>query len=170
MPHGFDDSVVMRFGKLELVRNQWRKFKNKIDTTGMYTNLPTPDPTTVNVLAVNIEENDQRQPIPYRIPPGIERQQQLSNNNVNLFLNEQSLSMQVCGLPQYEARGLFKTMNMDMRQYGKLSMFIHAESVVGAQPIEDGDLRAVVRIGNDFSGNYYEVKIPLKNNRLWCNR
>ena len=32
---GFDDSVVMRFGKLELVRNQWRKFRNKIDTTGI---------------------------------------------------------------------------------------------------------------------------------------
>jgi cell surface protein SprA len=159
---GFEDSVVMRFGKLELVRNQWRKFKNEIDTTGLYTTLPNPDPTTVNVLAVNIEENDQRQPIPYRIPPGIERQQQLSNNNVNLFLNEQSLSVQVCDLTQFDARGVFKTMNLDMRQYGKLSMFIHAESVQGSQPVQDGDIRGVVRIGNDFSGNYYEVKIPLK--------
>lgn len=159
---GFEDSVVMRFGKLELIRNQWRKFKNKIDTTGNYTTLPVPDPTTVNVLAVNVEENDQRQPIVYRIPPGIERQQQLSNNNVAMFLNEQSISMQVCGLPQFESRGVFKTMNLDMRQYGRLSMFIHAESVQGSQPIEDGDLNAVVRIGNDFSGNYYEVRIPLK--------
>ncbi len=159
---GFEDSVVMRFGKLELVRNQWRKFRSKIDSTGNFVNLPLPDPTTVNVLAVNIEENDQRDPIPYRIPPGIERQQQLSNNNVALFLNEQSISMQVCGLPQDEARGVFKTLNLDMRQYGKLSMFIHAESVKNAQPIEDGDLKAVIRIGNDFSGNYYEIKIPLK--------
>ncbi len=159
---GFDDSVVMRFAKLELVRNQWRKFKNKIDTSGLFTNLPIPDPTTVNVLAVNVEENDQRQPIIYRIPPGIERQQQLSNNNVALFLNEQSLSMQVCGLNQFESRGVFKTMNLDMRQYGKLSMFVHAESVLNAQPIQDGDIKAVIRIGNDFSGNYYEVKIPLK--------
>jgi len=159
---GFEDSVVMRFGKLELVRNQWRKFKNKIDTTGMYTTLPVPDPTTVNVLAVNIEENDQREPIPYRIPPGIERQQQLSNNNVALFLNEQSLSVQVCDLLQHDARGVFKTMNLDMRQYGKLSMFIHAESVPGQQQLADGDLAAVIRIGNDFSGNYYEIKIPLK--------
>ena len=158
----FADSVVMRFGKLELVRNQWRKFKNKIDTSGMYTNLPVPDPTTLNVLAVNVEENDQRQPIHYAIPPGIERQQQLSNNNVSLFLNEQSLSMQVCGLQQYDARGVFKTMNMDMVKYGRLLMFIHAESVKGAQPLDDGDLSAVVRIGSDFSGNYYEVKIPLK--------
>jgi len=158
----FEDSVVMRFGKLELIRNQWRKYKNKIDSTGNFTPLPSPDNTTVNVLAVNIEENDQRDPIVYRIPPGIERQQQLSNNNVALFMNEQAISMQVCGLPKKESRGVFKTMNLDMRQYRKLSMFVHAESVKNAFPVSDGDLNAVVRIGNDFSGNYYEVKIPLK--------
>ncbi len=159
---GFADSVVMRFGKLELVRNQWRKFRNRIDTTGQYVSLPSPDPTIVNTLAVNIEENDQREPIPYRIPPGIERQQQLSNNNVSMFLNEQALSMQVCGLPQHEARGIFKTMNLDLVKYKRLSMFIHAESVKNAEKILPGDLVGVVRIGNDFSGNYYEVKIPLK--------
>ncbi len=172
---GFDDSVVMRFGKLELVRNQWRKFKNKIDTTGLFTNLPVPDLTQVNTLAVNIEENDQRQPIPYRIPPGIERQQQLSNNNQAVFLNEQSISVQVCDLPKNEARGVFKTMNLDMRQYGRLSMFIHAESVQGRQTITYGQMNTVVRIGNDFSGNYYEVRIPLEitdfnetdSNRIW---
>ena len=159
---GFQDSLVMRFGKLELVRNQWRKFRNRIDTTGQFVSLPSPDLTSVNTLAVNIEENDQRQPVPYRIPPGIERQQQLSNNNVALFLNEQALSMQVCGLPQYEARGVFKTLNLDLRQYKRLSMFIHAESVPGNQSIDDGQLYAVIRIGNDFSGNYYEIKYPLK--------
>ena len=160
--NNFADSVVMRFGKLELVRNQWRKFRNNIDTTSMFTNLPVPDPTTVNILAVNVEENDKRQPIPYAIPPGIERQQQLSNNNVSLFLNEQSISMQVCGLQQHDARGVFKTMNLDMTSYGNLLMFIHAESVKGAQPLNDGDLKAVIRLGSDFSGNYYEIKIPLK--------
>jgi cell surface protein SprA len=159
---GFEDSVVMRFGKLELIRNQWRRFRNRLDTTGNYTPLPIPDYTNVNILSVNVEENDQRQPIVYRIPPGIERQQQLSNNNVPLFMNEQSLSMQICGMPATESRGVFKTMNLDMRQYGKLDMFIHAESVEGAEPLLPGDINAVVRIGNDFNGNYYEVKIPLK--------
>lgn len=160
---GFEDTmVVMRFGKLELVRNQWRKFSYNIDTTDMYVNLPANDPVTTNLLAVNVEENDQRQPIPYRIPPGIERQQELSNNNVQLFLNEQAMSVQICGLPKGQARGVFKTTNLDMRQYGRLLMFIHAESVQGAQPLHDGDLSAVIRLGSDFIGNYYEVKIPLK--------
>ena len=52
---GFDDSVVMRFGKLELVRNQWRKFKSEIDTFGLFTNLPVPDPVTVNTWGEAVE-------------------------------------------------------------------------------------------------------------------
>ncbi|MEI9942820.1 MAG: cell surface protein SprA [Chitinophagaceae bacterium] len=159
---GFQDSLVMRFGKLELVRNQWRKFKYEIDTTGLYKNLPANDPVEVNTLAVNLEENDQRQPVRYVIPPGIDRQQQLSNNNVQLLLNEQSLSVQFCGLPKTESRGVFKSMNMDMRQYGRMEMFIHAESRGFDNPQLDKALTAVIRIGNDYQGNYYEVRIPLK--------
>jgi cell surface protein SprA len=88
----FEESAVLRFGKLELIRNQWRKFNYEVNNTGVYLPLPATDPTSVNILAVNLEENDQRNPIPYRQPPGIERQQQISNNNVQLLLNEQSLS------------------------------------------------------------------------------
>lgn len=159
---GFQDSVVMRFGKLELIRNQWRKFQFGIDTTGNYVNLPANDPVEFNTLAVNLEENDQREPIRYVIPPGIDRQQQLSNNNVQLLLNEQSLSVQICGLPKKQTRGVFKTMNMDMRQYGRMEMFIHAEGRTSNNDIFDNSLTAVVRIGNDFQGNYYEIRIPLK--------
>ena len=158
----FEDTAVLRFGKLELIRNQWRKFQYNIDTTGIYTNVPANDPTQVDILAVNLEENDQRQPIPYRQPPGIERQEQISNNNVQLLQNEQSLSLKVCDLPLNESRGLFKTMNLDLRQYGRLSMFIHAESSGIPNNVNDGDLNAVIRIGNDFVSNFYEIKIPLK--------
>lgn len=157
----FEDTTVVRFGKLELVRNQWRKFNYETDTTGNYIPLPTNDPTSLEVLAVNIEENDQRQPIVYRQPPGIERQQQISNNNVQLLQNEQALSLRLCNLQPKDARGVFKTLNLDLRQYGQLSMFVHAESVQGQVLLNDGDLNAVVRIGNDFVSNYYEIKIPL---------
>lgn len=163
---GFEDTVVLRFGKLELVRNQWRKFNYEVDTTGNYIQLPANDPTQVEVLAVNIEENDQRSPVPYRQPPGIERQQQISNNNVQLLQNEQSLSVKVSNLYKGEARGVFKTMNLDLRQFGNLSMFIHAEEVKGYS-FEDNDMNAVIRIGNDFVSNYYEVRIPLKRTRWY---
>ncbi|MGK2863839.1 MAG: cell surface protein SprA, partial [Chitinophagaceae bacterium] len=159
---GFEDQVVMRFGKLELVRNQWRNFQYVIDTTGQYKNLPANDPVEFNTLAVNLEENDQRQPVRYVSPPGIDRQQQLSNNNVQLFLNEQALSVQLCDLPNMQSRGVFKTINLDMRQYGKMRMFIHAEGTGSDAAIADNSLTAIVRIGSDFQGNYYEVRVPLK--------
>jgi cell surface protein SprA len=159
----FDDTAVLRFGKLELVRNQWRKFTNEVDTIGLGPSLVNPDPVKVDILAVNIEENDQRTPIPYRQPPGVERQQQLSNNNVQLLLNEQSLSLRVEQLPKQMVRGVFKTMNLDLRTYGKLSMFIHAESLnAPGTDIADNAANAVIRIGTDFTNNYYEIRIPLK--------
>src|SRR5215203_3843775 len=157
----FEDTAVLRFGKLELIRNQWRKFTYEADSTGDYKPLPASDPTTTDILAVNIEENDQRQPINYAQPPGIERQQQISNNNVQLLLNEQSLSLKLCNLQSGKARGVFKTMNLDLRQYGQLSMFVHAESGGTVDNLQNGDLNAIVRIGNDFVSNYYEIKIPL---------
>jgi len=58
---------------------------------------------------------------------------------------------------------VFKTMNLDLRQFGRMSMFIHIEdSNIPGNNFKDGDVLGVVRIGNDFAGNYYEVKIPLK--------
>ena len=158
---GFTDSVVLRFAKLELVRNTWRQFNYELDTTGQYRLIPENSPTTVNQLAVNIEENASRQPVPYKTPPGVIRQQQLSNNNVNLLLNEQSLSLQVCNLNQLEARGVFKTMNLDLRQYSRLQMYTHVESMKFNGDIKDNELYAVIRLGNDMLNNFYEVRIPL---------
>jgi cell surface protein SprA len=159
----FEDTSVLRFAKLELVRNQWRKFTNEVDTVGLGASLPTLDPVKVDILSVNIEENDQRDPVAYQRPPGVERQEQLSNNNVELLLNEQSLSLRVQGLPKQSVRGVFKTMNLDLRSYGRLSMFIHAESLnAPGTDIADGVANAVIRIGNDFTNNYYEIRIPLQ--------
>lgn len=159
---GFEDSVVLRFAKLELVRSQWRKFSYELDTTGQYLPLPTNNNVSFNQLAVNIEENSARSPIPYKTPPGVIRQQQLSNNNVNMLLNEQSLSMQICDLPQNQSRGVFKNMNLDLRMYGKLQMYVHAESTKFNGDIKNDELFAVIRLGNDLINNFYEIKIPLK--------
>lgn len=159
---GFDSTVVMRFGKLELTRNIWRKFQFNLDETGNYN--PITGEATLDVNGVNIEENDKRSPLPYRTPKDIQRQQIQSNNGVNLLQNEQSMSLKFCSLYEGEARAVQQTFaNRDLRQFGKLSMYIHAENAV-KEPnnIKDGELNAVIRIGTDFAGNYYEVKIPLR--------
>jgi cell surface protein SprA len=159
---GFTDSVVLRFAKLELVRNNWRNFNYNIDTTGNYTLLPTTSTTTFNVTAVNIEQNSSRQPIHYVTPPGVVRQQELSNNNVNLLLNEQAMSLQICNLVLNDVRGVYKTTALDLRRYGTMDMFIHAEAVGSQGGLQDNDLDAVIRMGSDFVSNYYEIRIPLK--------
>lgn len=155
----FSDSVVVRFGKLDLVRNTWRKFQFKLDSTGNY----SPEITTdFNVGAVNIEENDKRTPLPYRTPREIERVQTLSNNGVNLLQNEQALTLKFCDLSRNDGKAVFQTFaNRDLRQFKKLEMYIHAEQAQNT-PLKDDDLFATVRIGSDFVSNYYEVKIPLK--------
>ncbi len=159
---GFEDSVVLRFAKLELVRNQWRQFNYLLDTANQYNPIPANTATTVKQLAVNVEENASRYPVNYKTPPGVIRQQQLSNNNVNLLQNEQSLSMQVCNLDQGDARGVFKTLSLDLRQYKQLQMYVHAESVKSTNDINNGDLYAVISLGNDLISNFYEIKIPLE--------
>jgi cell surface protein SprA len=158
---GFEDSVVLRFAKLELVRNQWRQFNYQLDTSSRYLPIPANTPTIVKQLAVNVEENSSRYPVVYKTPPGVIRQQQLSNNNVNLLQNEQSLSLQVCNLARGDARGVFKTMNLDLRQYKQLQMYVHAESVKSSADIKNDELYATIRLGNDLISNFYEIKIPL---------
>lgn len=160
----FTDSVVLRFGELQLTRNVWRKYNYKVDTTGIYTQLPSGSPTVFNQGAVNIEENDKRSPLPYRTPTEIQRVQTLSNNGVNLLQNEQALTLQFCNLSKDDARGVQQTFaNRDLRQFRKMQMYIHAERNTKAGPavLNDKDLTAVFRMGTDFVNNYYEVRIPL---------
>ncbi|MES2646623.1 MAG: cell surface protein SprA [Bacteroidota bacterium] len=162
----WQDSVNLRFARLDLVRNNWRQFAFELTRDGTYKSTAQNTFTKLNTLAVNIEENDKRTPIPYRIPPGIERVQQVANGGVNILQNEQSLSMQVRYLQSGNGRGVFKTFNNDLRQYKKLSMFLHAEELPQTDPsytpLTDTSLYAVVRIGQDYISNYYEIRIPLK--------
>lgn len=155
----FEDSVTVRFGKFDLVRNTWRKFQYNLDSTGTYTKDITSD---FNVGAVNIEENDRRVPLPYRTPREIERVQTLSNNGVNLLQNEQALTLEFNNLAKKKGKAVFQTFgNRDLRQFRTLQMFIHAEKGTGTS-LNNNDLTAVVRLGSDFVNNYYEIRIPLK--------
>ncbi|MFZ1528277.1 MAG: cell surface protein SprA [Ferruginibacter sp.] len=155
-----DSLVVLRFGQLQLTRNIWRKFKYKVDSTGLFNTAST---SPLNIGAVNIEENDRRVPLPYRTPREIERVQTTGNNGVNLLQNEQSMALQFCDLEKGDAKAVFQTFaDRDMRQFRKLLLYIHAEEAVKFQnTLQDKELTAVIRLGTDFINNYYEVRIPL---------
>lgn len=159
---GFQDSVIMRFARLELGRNNWRRYMFSLQNPGE--NIPEDDQNSVDfaVTSVSLEENSDRQPIPYVIPPGVNRQQANVANGQSIQLNEQALSLQVCNLKDGDMRAVFKEVGVDMRQFSKLRMFVHAESRPEQQPVKDGDLRGVIRIGSDFTNNYYEYQVPLR--------
>ena len=157
---GFQDSVIMRFARLELGRNTWRRYNFSLKNPGELVPNDDNNATLFNVYSVSIEENSNRQPVPYVTPPGIIRQQQQVSNGQSIQQNEQALSIQVCGLEDGDSRGVFKSLGMDMRQFKELKLFVHAENAEAAL-LKKGDVRGFIRLGSDFVSNYYEYQVPL---------
>jgi len=157
---GFSDDVVLRFATLDLVKGDWRTY-----TKSLQPNVdpdPTDDGTFVDVNTVNIEENETRSPIIYDLPPGLRREQR-NNNNTITQENEQSLSFRIQNLQSEDSRGVFKNVNIDIRQYEKLKMFIHAEEIAETDfPDGETPLVGFLRIGTDFSQNFYQIEVPLQ--------
>lgn len=155
---GFKQPVVLRFARLELIRGEWRRYLEDLDSSPE--GFADDEIADFNIGAVNVEENSEKQPVNYVLPPGIERE--LNFNNTALQrINEQSLALNVCNLPDGEAVAAFRNLDLDMINYGRLQMYVHAESSDRDNPIQDGDLRLFVRIGADHDENYYEYEIPL---------
>jgi cell surface protein SprA len=161
----FVDTAVLRFGTLQLVRGDWLAFNTENNPLNVIADPalvnPPLDNSSLTVGTINIEENGNRAPIPYVVPPGITRQPDLSNTQTNTQLNEQSLSLNVVNLSDGYSRAAFKMFTNDLRKYKRLQMFIHAEAVTGSQ-LKDNDLSAFIRLGADYVNNYYEYEIPLK--------
>lgn len=157
----FDSTTVMRFATLQLVRGEWRSYNAENNATKVIADPalvnPPVDGSVLNVSTVNIEENGTRSPIPYVLPPGIDRQRDYNNLRTDTRLNEQSLSLQVLNLRDGYSRAAFKTFNNDLRQYKRLQMFIHAEGT----NVNNNDLNAFIRLGVDYQDNYYEYEVPL---------
>ncbi len=157
---GFNEPVFCRFATLELVRGQWRKFNTTLLSPGEYVPGDGFNETNFDVTTVNIEENGKRTPVPYVMPPGIQREINLATTNLQK-LNEQSISLKLCNLQDGDARAVYKTADLDMRMYKKLQMFVHGEAGKQGEMIKDKDVTVFIRLGTDFDKNYYEYEIPL---------
>ncbi len=162
----FEQPIVCRFATFELVRGDWRKYTYDLLSPGEYIPNDNQTLTSFDVSTVSIEENGEKIPVPYVLPPDIEREVNLGTTNLQQ-LNEQAMVLKVCNLEDGDARAAYKTADFDFRQYKKLKMFIHAEKSVGnliddnATRYADGALSVFIRIGADFDQNYYEYEIPL---------
>jgi cell surface protein SprA len=155
---GFKEEVHVRFGSLELMTSQWRNYEQPIYSS---TNRTPTISGKFSATSVNIEENGDRSPVNYVVPPGVTRildpsQAQLVQDN------EQAMSLKVIGLGAGEARAIYKKSSLDLRKYERIQMFTHAEAVLPDDgTLQDGDVSVFIRLGSDYSGNYYEYEIPL---------
>ena len=155
---GFSDPVILRFASLDLVRSDWRKYENSLLEDG--STIPGSSSTTFEVSTVSLEENSERQPVNYVLPPGIEQVMDPAQYG-NVGLNEQALSLKVENLQDGDIKGIYKNTSYDMRQFKKVEMFVHMEKVNETDVVSDGDVHLVVRLGSDYNDNYYEYSIPL---------
>ncbi len=155
----FSAPVVCRMARMELVRSDWRSYQYDLSQAGDYIAVDN-NQTTFDIAAVNIQENGTKSPVNYVIPPGINQQQNVQTTNL-VLLNEQALVLRTCGLKDGHSRAAYKNLDNDVRSFKKLKMFVHAEKY-GNNPINDGDVTLFMRIGTDFTSNYYEYEVPLK--------
>ena len=155
----FNQPIVCRFATFDLVRGEWRRYNFDLTEPGEYIPLDDQQETSFDVSAVNIEENGNRSPINYVLPPGIE--QETDNTTTTLRQqNEQSLVLKICNLKDGDSRAAYKKSDLDVRAYKRIKMFVHAEGQ--EDNLNDGDLSCFIRLGTDFTSNYYEYEIKLK--------
>ena len=155
---GFKESVVLRFGTLQLVRGEWRSYEQDLSDPKM----PPAVKGKLEVSTVNIEENSDRDPVNYTLPPGVSRVLDPSQPQIRQE-NEQALSLKVTDLAAQDARAVYKNTNYDLRQYKRLQLFTHAEAPkLDVNDLADGDLAVFIRLGSDYKNNYYEYEVPLK--------
>ncbi len=151
---GFEKPVVLRFGSLDLVRGTWRVYEQNLDNSAQT--------GTMTTASVSIEENSDKTPVNYVLPPGITREQDPTQPQL-VQANEQALDINVSNLSNGESKAVYKHSTIDMRQYKRIQMFVHANAMEqNTTNLQDGQLAVFVRLGSDYKSNYYEYEIPLR--------
>lgn len=153
---GFEKPIILRFGSLDLVRGEWRAYDQDLGRGSAQ------GAGTLEVSEVNIEESGDKLPVNYVLPPGIERVQDPSQPQL-VESNEQALNLTVKHLGHGEAKAIYKNTTLDLRQYKRLQMFVHANAMQqNTTNLANDELALFVRLGSDYKNNYYEYEIPLK--------
>ena len=152
---GFRKPIVMRFGSLDLVRGEWRVYNQNLTNSASNSGY-------MSVSAVNIEENNDKTPVNYILPPGISRVQDPTQPQL-VESNEQALDIMVTDLGTGESKCVYKNTTIDLRQYRRIQMFAHANTFnENTTNLADDQLALFIRLGSDYKSNYYEYEIPLK--------
>lgn len=146
---GYEKPFTLRFATLEFVGSQWRQDEEINEQS---------DPSAqIRISSLNIEENSNRRPIPYRQPEGAIRAENRASQLQSLQ-NEQSIVMDVNNLSPGATQLIRRVYpgGLDLLNYSNMRMFVHGE---GYENREDAEL--VMRFGNDLENNYYEYRQPV---------
>ncbi|MCR4659957.1 MAG: cell surface protein SprA [Bacteroidales bacterium] len=157
----FNEPVILRFATLDLVYSTWRKYSEDLLQPGDYVTGDDAN-TSFSISTVSIEENGSREPVPYALPPGVDRESWYSSSSAYTRLNEQAVALDIDNLTSGDARAIYRSTSYDLRYYGKLRMYVHAEKKYVNDNLDDNDLKLFVRLGSDYTNNYYEYELPLK--------
>ncbi len=147
--------VVLRMVGFQFVGTQWRPFIGDLREPGL--NMPTePYDPQFNVSSIDIESNGVDAGGPYDLPCGFVRDIDVASGT-NARRNEQSIQLCVNRLKDRDTRAIFKNVTLDLINYERLRLFLHASS----DDALDGEMTAFLRMGTDFKENYYEIEVPL---------
>ena len=146
---GYEQPFTLRFASLEFVGSQWRQ-----DET--INNQSDPN-AELKISTINIEENSNRRPIPYRQPRGAIRAQN-RGTQLQSLQNEQSIVLQGENIGPGSLQLIKRVYpgGLNLLNYSNMRMFVHGEGFE-----ERGDAELVLRMGNDLENNYYEYRQPV---------
>ena len=146
---GYEQPFTLRFAALDFVGSQWRQDENINESS---------DPgAELRISTINIEENSNRRPFPYRQPAGGIRAQN-RGSQLRSLQNEQSIVLDVENLGPGSLQMIKRVYpgGLDLLNYSNMRMFVHGEGFNNR-----GDAELVMRFGNDLENNYYEYRQPV---------
>ncbi len=146
---GYKKPFTLRFATLEFVGSQWQHSEQINEES---------DPSaSLRVSTVNIEENANRRPVPYRQPLGSIRAQD-RGTQLQSLQNEQSIVLDVQNLGPGNLQMVRRNFpgGLNLLHYSNMRMFVHGEGFE-----ERGEAELVMRFGNDLENNYYEYRQPV---------
>ena len=146
---GYEQPFTLRFASLEFVGSQWRQDEN--------INSQSDPNADISISTINIEENSNRRPIPYREPRGGIRAQN-RGSQLQSLQNEQAIVLNVDNLGPGGTQLIKRVYpgGLNLLNYSNMRMFVHGEGFN-----ERGDAELILRFGNDLENNYYEYRQPV---------
>ncbi len=157
----FNTAKTFRLADFQLVRNLWRR-------SPVICSTDVGSEVVFSVDKVGIQENSTRLPFNYKIPMGIQ-QETLLGTFGNIQQDEKAMVLKFEKLADSCEVAVNKLARLNLTQYKKMQLFVHAEDAVEAfndikltPKGEKPDLAVFIRVGKDLINNYYEYEMPIQ--------